>query len=91
MSLQEKRGKNLEVLEDGETSETTQATQATQATATEREPKEGHQIEHVEHVEHVEPQFRVEESLHLFWPRCAWLVAMLLVQSLSSFLELVEQ
>lgn len=28
----------------------------------------------------------MEESLHLFWPRCAWLVAMLLVQSLSSLI-----
>jgi len=26
------------------------------------------------------------ESLHLFWPRCGWLVAMLLVQSLSSLI-----
>eukprot|EP00438_Fugacium_kawagutii_P020671 Skav217594 [mRNA] locus=scaffold3512:149898:154078:- [translate_table: standard] len=28
----------------------------------------------------------VAESLHLFWPRCMWLVAMLLVQSLSSLI-----
>eukprot|EP00435_Cladocopium_sp_Y103_P045234 s2742_g12.t4 len=68
----EKRG-SLEI--DGETSETTQAT------AGEREPKdpkEDHQVEQIE--------YRVEESLHLFWPRCTWLVAMLLVQSLSSLI-----
>jgi hypothetical protein len=81
---QEKRGKNLEILEDGETtSETTQTTQATG----EREPK-GPKEEHQKHIE--QQQFQVEESLHLFWPRCAWLAAMLLVQSLSSFLELVD-
>mmetsp|Transcript_43329 Transcript_43329/g.68697 ORF Transcript_43329/g.68697 Transcript_43329/m.68697 type:complete len:316 (-) Transcript_43329:119-1066(-) len=78
----EKRCKNLE---DGEkTSETTQTTQASQATG-EREPKEEHQ-NHTEQEQQEQQQFRVEESLHLFWPRCAWLVAMLLVQSLSSLI-----
>lgn len=49
----------------------------------EREPK-GPKEEHQKHIE--QQQFQVEESLHLFWPRCAWLAAMLLVQSLSSLI-----
>lgn len=78
----EKRGKNLEILEDGETtSETSQTTRATG----EREPK-GPKEEHQKHIEQEQQQFQVEESLHLFWPRCAWLAAMLLVQSLSSLI-----
>lgn len=77
----EKRG-NLEILEDGETtSETSQTTRATG----EREPK-GPKEEHQKHIEQEQQQFQVEESLHLFWPRCAWLVAMLLVQSLPSLI-----
>jgi len=43
--------------------------------------------------EQVEPKSREEtvdakhyESLHLFWPRCGWLISMLLVQSISSLI-----
>jgi len=34
----------------------------------------------------LDSEFGAAENLHLFWPRCAWLAAMLLIQSISSFI-----